>query len=39
MIGFKPRYCSDDGVEMAKPLLRQKKMTGQSKVDAKFSAA
>jgi hypothetical protein len=34
-----PRYWSTTGVEMAKPLLRQKKTHGPPSVAAKFSAA
>ena len=34
-----PRYCSRVGVEMAYPLLRQMKRTGQERVAAMLSAA
>ncbi len=34
-----PRYCSVAGVEIAHPLLRQMKSTGEDSVDAKFNAA
>lgn len=33
-----PRYCSDVGVEIAKSLLRQIKMTGQLRVAAMLRA-